>query len=230
MNAGNGKLWVVCTPIGNLEDLTLRAIRILKTCDVVLAEDTRRASILLKHLEISGKELISVNEHNQTSRLPLIMSRLNNGKEIALVTDAGMPVISDPGYTVVESCQEKGIEIDIAPGPSAVTTAVALSGFPGSHFTFFGFLPRGKQRRRIFRKIAEGSYENSVIVFFESPYRLKKSLNDYLEIIGNRDCFIGREMTKMHQELLRGKIGDIIETIGDKEVKGEITVVISGRE
>lgn len=230
MDTDRGKLWVVCTPIGNLEDLTLRAIRILKSCDVILAEDTRRASILLKHLEIAGKELISLNEHNQEARLPLIMSKLHEGKEIALVTDAGMPVISDPGYTVVESCQKENIKIDIAPGPSAVTTAVALSGFPGSHFTFFGFLPRGKQRRRIFRKIGEGSYENSVIVFFESPYRLKKSLQDCLEIIGDRDCFIGREMTKLHQELLRGKIGDIIESIGDRELKGEITVVISGRE
>ena len=230
MGIDNGKLWIVCTPIGNLEDITLRAIRILKSCDLILAEDTRRAMVLLKHLEITGKELISVNEHSQETRLPLIISRLNRGQQVALITDAGMPVVSDPGYAVVEKCSEEGFKIDIAPGPSAVTTAIALSGFPGSHFTFFGFLPRGKQRRRILRKITEGSYENSVIVFFESPFRLKECLRDWLEIVGDRDCFVGREMTKLYQELLRGKISTVLGTLGDREIKGEITVVLSGRE
>ena len=225
-----GKLWIVSTPIGNLEDITFRAVKILQSADLILAEDTRRTKGLLAHLRIMEKELLSLNEHNQEKRIEMILARLENEETIVLVSDAGMPVISDPGYKLISACINNGFEVDSAPGPSAVTTAVALSGFPGSKFTFLGFLPRGKKRRRIFRKIAEGLYEDSLIVFFESPYRLLESLQDWLEIVGDRQGFVGRELTKIHQELVYGKVSEIVEHFREKKILGEITVVISSKE
>ncbi|AKI97113.1 16S rRNA (cytidine(1402)-2'-O)-methyltransferase [Kosmotoga pacifica] len=222
-----GKLWVVSTPIGNLEDITFRAVRVLKEVSVILAEDTRRTRNLLKSLEIEGKRLISFNTQNQDRRVPLALSILEEGKDIALVSDAGTPVVSDPGSKLISKCQEQRIEVDLVPGPSAVTSAVALSGFPGSHFVFFGFLPRGKNRRRLFRKIADGLYDSALVVFFESPQRLKDSLQDWLEIVGDRECFIARELTKLHQELRRGKVSEVLDSLPE-QIRGEITVVISG--
>ncbi|OAA31391.1 ribosomal RNA small subunit methyltransferase I [Kosmotoga arenicorallina S304] len=222
-----GKLWIVSTPIGNLEDMTLRAIRILKEVPIILAEDTRRTSTLLKKIGIEGKKLISFNAQNQNRRLPQILSHINAGQNIALVSDAGTPVISDPGSKLISECHKFKIETDIVPGPSAVTSAVAISGFPGTHFVFLGFLPRGKNRRRLFRKIAEGLYGEALMVFFESPQRIKQSLKEWLEIVGDRECFIARELTKIHQELIRGPISEILKNLPE-QLKGEITVVISG--
>jgi 16S rRNA (cytidine1402-2'-O)-methyltransferase len=224
-----GKLWIVSTPIGNLEDITFRAVKILQSVNLILAEDTRRTKGLLTHLGITEKKLISLNEHNQEKRIARVLEGLENGEAVALVSDAGMPVISDPGYKLINACIDHGFEVDSAPGPSAVTTAVALSGFPGSKFTFLGFLPRGKKRRRIFRKIAEGLYEDSLIVFFESPYRLLESLKDWLEIVGDRRGFVGRELTKIHQELVYGTLSEILEHFSKEKVLGEITVVISSK-
>ncbi|MCD6159087.1 MAG: 16S rRNA (cytidine(1402)-2'-O)-methyltransferase [Kosmotoga sp.] len=222
-----GKLWIVSTPIGNLEDITVRALRILKEVPFILAEDTRRTSNLLKKLGIENKKLISFNVQNQNRRLHQVLSLLNTGNDMALVSDAGTPVISDPGNKLILECQKLKIDIDIAPGPSAVTSAVALSGFPGTHFVFLGFLPRGKNRRRLFRKISKGLYGEALIVFFESALRLKESLREWLEIVEDRECFIARELTKIHQELIRGYISEILESFPE-QLKGEITVVVSG--
>ncbi|HCO70619.1 16S rRNA (cytidine(1402)-2'-O)-methyltransferase [Mesotoga sp.] len=230
MTENAGKLWIVGTPIGNLDDMTVRGRKILGIADVILAEDTRRMRALLSALGISKKEVVSLNMHNQEERVPFVIERLKGGAQIALSSDAGMPVISDPGARIIRVCRERGFEVDIAPGPSAVSSALAISGFPGSHFTFLGFLPRGKNRRRIFRKIAQGLYGESVIVFFESPFRLTETLRDLLEIVGDREVFVGREMTKLFQESFFGKVSDSIERFGACEVKGEITVVLSGRE
>lgn len=224
-----GKLWLVGTPIGNLEDITLRAVKTLALADLILAEDTRSALRLMSSLEIKPKKVLSFNMHNRAQRIGYVLDRLKGGAAVALVSDAGMPVVSDPGATLVRTCREEDISVDVVPGPSAVTTAIALSGFPGTHFSFLGFLPRGKLRRRIFRKIALGAYENGVIIFFESPYRLKETLVDLLEIVGDRDLFLAREMTKLFQESIAGKVSRVIEHFASSEPKGEITVVLSGK-
>lgn len=225
-----GKIFLVGTPIGNLEDITYRAVRILKEADIILSEDTRRSSKLLNEYSIQPEELISYNSHNFLSRKNKILSYLNINKKIAFISDAGMPVISDPGLSLVELSYENNIEFDVIPGPSAVTTAIAASGFGGSNFSFFGFLPRGKKRRRIFRKISEGLFENKNIVFFDSPYRIKECLKDFTDIVGNRKLFIGRELTKIHQEYIYSTTAEFLNETEDRKIIGELTVVISGRE
>ncbi len=215
-------LFIVGTPIGNLKDITLRALEILKSVDLILAEDTRRTSILLKHYEIS-KPIESFNEHNSKKKINYVINLLKEGKYIALVSDAGMPTISDPGTNLVSACYENGIEIDAVPGPSALTSAIALSGFRGTEVYFIGFMPRDKYRRRLLRKLKEDELIDTV-VFFESPQRLQKTLQESLEILGDVEVFIAREMTKMHQEFLKGKISEILPKLD--EVKGEITVVM----
>ncbi len=227
-NEKRGELWLVGTPIGNLEDITLRALKILRESNVVLAEDTRRVRKLLMHFDILKKFVISLNVNNQAKQIPGILKLLDEGKTISLVSDAGMPVISDPGSELVEECIKKGYKIDIAPGPSSVSTSIALSGFPGSHYTFLGFIPRGKNRRRLFRKISEGLYDDSLIVFFDSPYRLKDTLKDWQSIVDDRDCFIARELTKVHQELYKGRVSQIISYFDSDNILGEITIVMSG--
>ncbi|KAF2959812.1 MULTISPECIES: 16S rRNA (cytidine(1402)-2'-O)-methyltransferase [unclassified Thermotoga] len=221
-----GKLIIVGTPIGNLEDITIRALKTLREVDLILAEDTRRVVILLNKYRIK-KPLLSFNERNSKKRIKEILPLLREGKKVALVSDAGMPVISDPGYNLIEECWREGIEVDIVPGPSALTSAVAASGFPGSKFIFEGFLPRGKNRRRLLKSLKK---ENRVIVFFESPERLLSTLRDILEIIGDREVFIAREMTKLHQEFFRGKVSEAISYFEKKKPLGEITVVLSGKE
>ncbi|MFO7882994.1 MAG: 16S rRNA (cytidine(1402)-2'-O)-methyltransferase [Kosmotogaceae bacterium] len=223
-----GELWLVGTPIGNLDDITLRALKILKKSEVILAEDTRRIRKLLIHFDIMSKYIISLNVNNQTKQIPGILRLLNEGKTISLVSDAGMPVISDPGNELVEECIKNGYKVDIAPGPSSVSTAIAISGFPGSHYTFFGFIPRGKNRRRLFRKISEGLYNDSLLVFFDSPYRLKNTLKDWLNLVDDRFCFIARELTKVHQELYKGTVSQLISYFDNDKILGEITVVMSG--
>jgi len=220
-----GKLIVVGTPIGNLEDITIRALKTLRSVDLILAEDTRRTMVLLNKYRIK-KPLLSFTEKNSKRRIKEVLPLLKEGKIVALVSDAGMPVISDPGYNLIEECWKNGIEVDVVPGPSALTSAVAVSGFPGSKFIFEGFLPRGKNRRRLLRALKE---EKRPIVFFESPERLISTLKDILEILGDREVFIAREMTKMHQEFFRGKVSEALEHFGKKEILGEITVILSGK-
>ncbi len=230
MTEKKGKLWIVGTPIGNLDDMTIRGKRVLEEADLILAEDTRRMRSLLSSLGIENKDVVSLNMHNEEERLSFIIRKLDEGAKIALSSDAGMPVISDPGAKIIRICRDRGFEVDVSPGPSAVTSAIAISGFPGSHFTFLGFLPRGKNRRRLLRKISRGSYGESLIVFFESPFRLMETLREILEIIGDREIFIGRELTKLFQESFFGCVSDAIQKFAFSEVKGEITVVLSGRD
>lgn len=221
------KLFLVGTPIGNLEDITLRAIKTLKECDLIMTEDKRVAVKLLNKLEIKDKELFTFNEATSKNKLPLAIEKIKSVSKTCLISDAGMPVISDPGANLAETCIENGIEVDVIPGPSATVTALAASGFPGSKFTFHGFIPRDKNRRRLLRKIVEDEY---IQIFFESPNRILKTLKDILQILGDRDIFIAREMTKMHQDLFRGNITQAIEYYENKDsIKGEFTVVLSGK-
>lgn len=220
-----GKLFIVGTPIGNLEDITLRALRTLQEVDLILAEDTRRTVVLLNKYGIK-KPLLSFNERNSKRRIKEIVPKIKEGMNVALVSDAGMPVISDPGHDLVEECWKEGIEVDVVPGPSALVSALAVSGFPGSKFVFEGFLPRGKNRRKLLRTLRD---EKRVVVFFESPERLVSTLRDILDIMGDREVFVAREMTKMHQEFFRGTVSQAIKHFENRQVLGELTVVLSGK-
>jgi 16S rRNA (cytidine1402-2'-O)-methyltransferase len=220
-----GILYVIGTPIGNLKDITFRAVEVLREVDYILAEDTRRTKILLGHYGIQ-KPLESFNEHNSYKKLGKVIEHLKRGKKIAQVSDAGMPVISDPGYNLVEACHKNAIPVEVVPGPSALTSALALSGFQGTHFYFIGFMPKDKNRRRLLRKIAQvKEYELiDTIVFFESPERLRKTLDDIRSIIGNCQIFIARELTKVHEEYFYGIIDSAIEKF--TQVKGELTIIV----
>lgn len=220
-----GKLYIVGTPIGNLEDITIRAIKVLREVDFLLSEDKRRTYILLNRYGIRKKDMISFNEKNARKKIPMVIKKLRGGKTGALVSNAGMPVISDPGCDLVDACWKEGIEVDVVPGPSALISAVAISGFPGSKFIFEGFLPRGKRRRRLLRTLRD---EKRVMVFFESPERLLDTLKDIMDIMGNREVFIAREMTKKFQEFFRGTVEEAIKHF-QKGALGEITIVLSGK-
>ncbi|HCI29424.1 MAG TPA: 16S rRNA (cytidine(1402)-2'-O)-methyltransferase [Fervidobacterium sp.] len=218
-----GVLYVVGTPIGNLADVTLRSLDTLRGVDLIIAEDTRRTLKLLSHFEIS-KPIESFNERNSVRKIDKIVELLKTGKKVALVSDAGMPVISDPGANLVKKCHLEGIKVAIVPGPSALTSAVALSGFGGNKFYFIGFMPKDKNRRRLLRKLAEDELIER-IVFFESPERLRKTLEDISNILGNKEIFIARELTKIHEELFYGTVSQALEHF--KEVRGELTIVLN---
>lgn len=217
-----GKLTIVGTPIGNMFDMTIRAIKALREADVILAEDTRRTLKLLKFYRIEGKQLLSYGVHNQTKSIPSILKLLNEGKKVCLVTDSGMPGVADPGGHLVDACWRKGIELDVAPGPSALTCAMALCGFDTSRVLFVGFLPRGKKRRKLLRELRG---KKLTLVFFEAAIRMQATFKDVLEILGDCEVFVGREMTKMFQQLYRGKVSEALELF--KDIKGEITVVLN---
>jgi len=222
-----GKLYIVGTPIGNLEDITFRALKILEKADLIFTEDKRVTLKLINHYNLGKKELFTFNEANASKLIEKAITLIKIHEVTALVSDAGMPVISDPGSSLIEECWKEDIEIDIAPGPSAVTTALALSGFVASRFVFLGFLPRDKKLRRLLREINEKEIK-STIVFFESPNRIIKTLKEIKDHLGNVDLFVGREMTKLHQELFRGNVEEALAFFESKEiVKGELTVVIS---
>lgn len=222
-----GKLTIVGTPIGNMLDMTIRAIKALREADVILAEDTRRTLKLLKFYRIENKQLLSYGVHNQTKSIPMILKLLSEGKKLCLVTDSGMPAVADPGGYLVDACWRKGIELDVMPGPSALTSAMALCGFDTSRVMFVGFLPRGKKRRKLLRELKG---KKLVFIFFETAIRIQATLKDILEILGDCEIFIAREMTKMFQQLYRGKVSEALELF--KDVKGEITVALNlkGRE
>ncbi len=219
----SGKLVIIGTPVGNLEDFSIRSIKALKEAGLILAEDTRRTIVLLNHYEIGKKELISFSQQKERMKSDNIVQRLISGENIALVSDAGMPCISDPGALLVDKCHKNGIEVDVIPGPSAVTIAYSASGWSGA-FIFEGFLGRDKKLRRYLRTIKE---EKRNIIFYESPFRLIKCLKDILEILDDREVFVAREMTKLHQEFFRGKCSQALEHFKG-EIKGEITVIIRG--
>ncbi len=221
-----GILYVVSTPIGNLEDITLRALRILKEADLIAAEDTRRTLLLLKHFNIHAP-LTSYFEGNEMKKREVILSRLNRGDRVALVSDAGTPGISDPGYRLIRLAIEYEIPVVPIPGPSAVITALSVSGLPTDAFLFKGFLPNKSKRRREFLKQLEELRET--LIFYESPHRLLESLKDILEILGDREAVLTRELTKVYEEILRGNVSEIRRQIGEKKLKGEITLIVSGK-
>lgn len=219
------KLYLVPTPIGNLEDITLRAIRILQEVDVILAEDTRKTGILLKHLKIE-KTVFAHHKFNEHKALPALVERMKAGETMALVTDAGTPGVSDPGFLVARACIENDIEIECLPGATAFIPALVNSGLPNDRFTFEGFLPQKKGRQK---RLGELAAEQKTMVFYESPYRLLKTLGQFAEVFGEtRRACVSRELTKIHEENVRGTIQELIEYYGKSTLKGEIVITIEG--
>ena len=217
-----GHLFVVGTPIGNLEDITLRAISTLQNVDLILAEDTRNSKKLLSAHNINTK-MMSYHEHSNEKETKRIISLLLDGKNLALISDAGTPTISDPGYGLIRDCIKEEIKIIPIPGASAITTAMSVSGLPSDSFTFFGFLPQKKGR---IKKIKELLNVDNTIILFESPFRLEKTLNQLKEYLGNRSVVIGRELTKLYEEIIRGNLDDVIKYFSKSKVKGEIVIMI----
>jgi 16S rRNA (cytidine1402-2'-O)-methyltransferase len=218
-----GKLYVVGTPIGNLKDITFRAIEVLQSVNFIACEDTRRTSILLNHYKIEGKKLLSYYEPKESVQVPKIIKLLEK-EDVALVTDAGMPSISDPGYKLIRACIEKGIPVEVIPGPSAVLTALVGSGLPTDRFTFVGFLPK-KGLNNFLEELK--AYKDSTIIAFESPNRVLKSLEAIKEVYGeNTTVCIARELTKLHEEYIRGRAVEVLEELSKRgEIKGEIVIL-----
>ena len=221
------RLYLVPTPIGNLEDITLRAIRILKSVDVILAEDTRTSGHLLKHLEIS-KPMQSYHIHNEHQTIARLTDRMLKGETMALISDAGTPAISDPGFLLVRECIKLSIPVECLPGPTAFVPALVNSGLPSDRFTFEGFLPHKKGRQTRLKELSE---ESRTMVFYESPHRLLKSLEQFTEYFGDdRPASVSRELTKVFEENIRGSLREIIAYFAQKIVKGEIVIVVGGKE
>lgn len=217
-----GKLYICGTPIGNLEDITIRVLKILKEVDLIAAEDTRRTKKLLNYYHID-KPLISYHEHNKIKTGKILLDYLKKGKNIALTSDAGMPGIQDPGEDLIKEAIENNIPVEVIPGVSAITTSLVISGFPTKSFIFLGYFPRKKSRQK--KLLEEIKEENRTIIFFESPKRIINTLNIILETIGNCRITICRELTKKFEEVKRGRISEIVEELKNREIKGEITVV-----
>lgn len=215
----------MATPIGNLEDITLRAIRVLKEAELVVAEDTRRTGILLKHYGIK-KSLLSYHDHNKEERTPEIIKRLNAGEKVALVSDSGTPGISDPGFYLVRKAIESGLPVVPIPGPTAIISGLVVSGLPTDKFVFEGWLPRKSTQRK--QRLKELLQEPRTIVFFESPHRLLNSLEDCLLVLGDRRVVLCRELTKKFETVERDKISNLIKKYSDKSPRGEFIVVLEG--
>ena len=218
----SGQLFVVGTPIGNLEDITLRAILTLQNVDMVLAEDTRNSKKLLDAHNIDTK-MISYHEHSSEKDIKRIIDLLLEGKDLALISDAGTPTISDPGYGLIRHCIKNNIIITPIPGASAITAAMSISGLPSDSFTFVGFLPQKKGRMK---KIEQLKNIDNTIILFESPFRLEKTLNQLLDSLGNRSVVVGRELTKLYEEVIRGNLDEVIKYFSKSKVKGEIVIMI----
>ncbi len=221
-----GTLYVVATPIGNLEDITLRAIRILKEVSLIAAEDTRRTKKLLNVYGIQTP-LISLYDQTERSKSPLIISRMEEGQDVAYVSDAGTPGISDPGYILINQAIAAGVRVVPVPGVSAVIAALSIAGLPMDRFVFSGFPPARSSRRRPFLEALKG--ETRTLVFYESPRRLFDLLRDMGDILGNRKIVIARELTKMFEEVQRGTVQDVLESLEGKEIKGEVTLIVAGK-
>ncbi len=224
----NGKLYLVATPIGNLEDITLRALRILKEVDIILAEDTRKTKQLLNHFEIS-KPLISFYRHNEGVKKEYVLSLLNEGKNLALVSDAGTPGISDPGEDLVKLCIENEIEIIPVPGAVAFIQGLICSGLDTTRFVFEGFLSINKRVRK--ERLAELKNETRTMIFYEAPHKLKRTIDDFYETFGeDREIVLAREITKIHEEYLRFTLKEAKEYYEEKEIKGEFVILLKGKE
>lgn len=221
-----GTLYIVGTPIGNLEDMTFRAVRILQAVDIIAAEDTRHTGKLLQHFQVKTPQM-SYHEHNRNSRIPEILEYLQFGKAVALVSDAGMPGISDPGYELVKACVEAEITVVPIPGASAVITALSASGLPTDKFIFDGFLPAKSQQRREYLELL--LTETRTLIFYESPHRLRDTLKDLADILGgDRQIVIARELTKLYEEFWRGTMDEAIAHYQQKEPQGEYTLLVAG--
>jgi 16S rRNA (cytidine1402-2'-O)-methyltransferase len=220
-----GRLFVVATPIGNLADITLRAIRVLGEVDVIAAEDTRTTRKLLVHHGIKTP-LVSYHEHNESVRTPELLGRLEAGETVALVSEAGTPSISDPGYRLVDACIAAGVAVEPVPGASAILAAVVVSGLASDAFVFEGFLPRRASERR--RRLAELAAERRTLVIFEAPHRLDASLQDMLDVLGDRRAALCRELTKLHEEVRRESLSKLAASVQRRPVKGELVLVVEG--
>ena len=222
----NGKLYLVPTPIGNLKDITLRALEVLRECDIIAAEDTRQTLKLLNHFEIR-KPLVSYHKYNEQGKSCDIIAKIKEGSRVALVTDAGTPGISDPGAVIVKKCIEENISFEVLPGATAITTALVYSGLDTTRFLFRGFISRdSKERNQLIEDIK--NVQDSIIIY-ESPYRLISTLSLLYENLGNRKIAVCRELTKLHEQIVRGDILHVINYFKENGVKGEIVIVISGK-
>ena len=222
-----GKLYIVPTPVGNLEDMTFRAIRILKEADLILAEDTRTSGILLKHFEIKNA-LQSHHKFNEHQTVESVINKIKAGANVALISDAGTPGISDPGFLVTRECVRNGIEVQCLPGATAFVPAVVASGLPNDRFCFEGFLPQKKGRMTRLQALAE---ERRTMIFYESPYRLVKTLTQLAECFGaERQASVSREISKVHEETVRGTLNELAKHFTEHEPKGEIVLVVAGKE
>ena len=219
-----GTLYIISTPIGNLKDATHRSLELLSDVDLIAAEDTRRTGILLKHYEIKTP-LSSFNSYNQVKKSDRLIARLKVGHDLALVSDAGTPGVSDPLYYLVKAALDKRVPVVSLPGPSAVLAALTVSGLPINRFVFEGFLPRKKGRKKLIEELAQ---EKRTIVLFESPHRIVKTLNELYQVMGDRKAVLARELTKIHEEVIRGTLGELATKAEEQKLKGEITLVISG--
>ncbi len=226
MRSMPGTLYIVATPIGNLEDITHRALRILREVDLIACEDTRHTQKLLSHFGVK-KKTISYHEHNEPERADELARLLESGKNIAIVSDAGTPLISDPGYCIVQLAIEKKIQVVPIPGPAAFVAALAASGLPADQFLFAGFLPARSNARRA--RLEELVTFPATLIFYEAPHRIATSLRDALDILGDRDAVIARELTKIHEEFTRGRLSELLGSFSEKKRRGEMVLMISGR-
>jgi len=220
----SGTLYIVATPIGNLEDITLRALRILKEADLVAAEDTRHSRKLLTHFGIS-RPLTSYFDHNKDLKGDYILERLLQGLSVALVTDAGTPCVSDPGYQLVRDAIAAGLNVVPIPGACAAITALCASGLATDNFTFAGFLPNRQGKRR--ERLQSLSGERALLIFYESPKRVLATLRDMLEILGDREVVLARELTKLYEEFLRGKLSELIAQLEERDIRGEVAILVT---
>ncbi|WP_442847025.1 16S rRNA (cytidine(1402)-2'-O)-methyltransferase [Leeuwenhoekiella sp. H156] len=221
-----GKLYLVPTPIGNLDDMTFRAIKVLQEADLILAEDTRTSGKLLKHFEITT-QMHSHHMHNEHKTVEGLVDRIKNGQTIALISDAGTPAISDPGFLLTRACVEAGLEVDCLPGATAFVPALVNSGLPNDKFVFEGFLPVKKGRQTRFQILAE---EDRTMIFYESPHKLLKTLNNMVEFFGaERKVSVSREISKLHEETVRGTAAEVLKHYENKPPKGEIVIVVAGK-
>ncbi|HYP23132.1 MAG TPA: 16S rRNA (cytidine(1402)-2'-O)-methyltransferase [Actinomycetota bacterium] len=218
---------VLCgTPIGNLDDMSPRAVQALRDADVIACEDTRRTRKLLSHFAIGARDLVVLNEQTERRRAPEVVAEIGRGRTVVLVSDAGMPGLSDPGYRLVQACIAAGVTVDVVPGPTAVVTALAVSGLPPGRFVFEGFLPRKPGDRR--KRIESLKDEPRTIVLFESPHRIEATLEDLLAVLGDRPAALARELTKLYEEVLRGPLSEVAAALRVKPPRGEITLVVEG--